>query len=355
MCPAYQSFMTAPEWKNVEISEDFADFLELKKPLYDFKFLREAYEINRIFYLTVRSSLKHNRFSEIINPKNGNYNYFTMDLFVVLMTNLSMLFSSLYCCLINILTLPYRFYSFFTKDGMKNDTDFQKVATDYYKWYVKELNIMPFFNVDYEKALGKLKADYKACKNKTWTDFWTMGYMYLEIKIKSYSYFMRPEESEPDVTAAIVKLDSDNPNIKPAWMQAVKSFQQKLTDGLKKQDEIELFKQTEEGLYEISTPRYHDFRQALEAFAENGIQIETIAGQERIQVKLVYEFKNAEDLKHAAESINSNENVSLLYQYQNIVKTNQMFFMLDCPTKNLNETLKGFEQQQFSTKFIHNF
>lgn len=58
--PQYQSFMTAPEWKNVEISEDLANFLESGKPLQNFVFLKEAFDTNRIFYHTLNAAHQYN-------------------------------------------------------------------------------------------------------------------------------------------------------------------------------------------------------------------------------------------------------------------------------------------------------
>lgn len=360
--PAYQSFMTAPEWKNVEISEDLKDFLSQKKPLHHFLFLREAWETNRIFYCALQAARKHNSLSEILFPQNGFYNYFIMDLFVVVMTNLSMLFSKLFSWFVQLVMLPYTIASIFSDKAVENDTQFQKVASQYYDGFVKELNVMPFYNVDYHKALEELRTAYQGCKHRTWTDYWTMCYMVLEINSKiMLSHFMKSEAGEPDVTPATVSFTpyDSGKSFEDAWVEACKAFKAKLEskglDSNKPQDQIRHELSTDEGKHQITTPRYHDFRVALEAFAEQGIVIDQIAGQDRIQVKFTYVFQEGENLKDIQAKVNSVEGVNVRYTYPNIVNKSQRFFMVDMPIKDLHAKISEVEGMQFTTQFIHNF
>jgi hypothetical protein len=360
-CPAYQSFMTAPEWKNVEISEDLNNFLSQNKPLHHFLFLKEAWETNRIFYCAIQAARKHNSLAEILFPPKGYYNYFVMDLFVVVMTNLSMLFSKLFCWFVQFMMLPYTIASIFSDKAVENDTQFQKVASQYYDWFVKELNVMPFYNVDYQQALQKLRKDYQSCEGRTWTDYWTMCYMVLEINSKIIlSSIMKTEGGEPDLTPATVGFSpvTEGQSFEEAWREASDLFKAKLeSKGLsseKPQDEI-AHQTSEDSTHHITTPRYHDFRVALEAFAEKGIVIEQIAGQNRIQVKFTHDFKEGETLQSLVDKIDALDDVKVRYTYPNIVKQSQRFFMVDIPTKDLHAKICAVEGMQFTTRLIHNF
>lgn len=354
--PAYQSFMTTPEWKNVEISEDLTEFLKSNNPLHHFFFLREAYETNRIFCYALWASLKYNTAKELLFPEQDYYNYFVMDLFVVLMTNISMLCSKLFCLWIQLMMFPYTAYSIFYPEQAKNNTQFQEVATNYYKWFVNELNVMPFYNVDYTKVLAALRSDYASCTDRTWVDHWTMCYMVLEINTKILlSPLMRPDQAELDVTPATVCFTPKNTEtFQEAFDLAMNDFKAQLNNGIKAQDELSIKLSEKNDALRITTPRYHDLKSALQAFAAHGITIERIAGQDRIQIKFICEQSKDRPLDKCLSAFNLTE-AKLLYTYPNIINRNQFFCMVDAPTKNLHKTVEQIEQLGFETRFIHNF
>lgn len=128
-----------------------------------------------------------------------------MDLFVVLMTNLSMVISKLYCLFVQMVMMPNTISGYFEPKVLLNNTSFQQKAAEYYQDYVEQLNLMPFYNIDYTKQLETLNQYYQESNEKTWVDFWTYWYIRLEINSKMFlSYLMKSDIGEPDLTCASV-------------------------------------------------------------------------------------------------------------------------------------------------------
>lgn len=366
--PLYQSFMTTPEWKNVEISEDLAEFLSSKQPLHHFVFLREAYDMNVIFHRTLHASLKHNSIQELAFPDSSHYNYFLMDWFVILMTNISMFASKLYCWIVQLMMFPYTIYAWYKPEVLKNDTQFQNYAAQYYVDFVKKLNLMPFYNIDYHDQLQNLMTNFQQTKDShTWTDFWTYWYMRLEINSKMMlSRWMKSDHQEPDVTTTTVTFTGSG-DFGDAFKTAKNSFLSQVeTQTL--QDNINIL---DEKNFKITTPRYMDFRMAIDCMARHGIHIEQLAGQERVQVKLealgdlcdkvdklqqICENTGSDTLPYNVGQTNrpTYKSAKFLYSYNNGLRT-KTFFMIDMPTYELDHRLQAFEQEGFSVKFVHNF
>ena len=62
----YQSYMTGPEWRNVEMVEEYAAFLKEGKSTFQFPYFRQILGLWRVMFHSYRAARQYNTHAEII-------------------------------------------------------------------------------------------------------------------------------------------------------------------------------------------------------------------------------------------------------------------------------------------------
>ena len=352
----YQSFMTGPEWRNVEMAEEFATSLQEGKSMFQFPYFRQIADLWRVLYHSYSAARKYNSRKEIFFSE-----YMIMDLFVTLFTTLELTPKGILSLLL---------YPFLKKE---NKSPMQQHLANYFTNYAADLQTIPFYDHPYKTIRETLAKQYNECENHSWVDWFSWTAISIELRAKQLissplSYWFHQEGNEaPPSTDILVKFDAigiDNPE------QAKELFQERLTE-LAANHKITL---VDDHLYaketpktkgdltytsvyaRLTTPRYAAFQPAVRAMAEQGIHLRKIAGQDHVQVKCVVDTGDVDNLTEKTAALNSTNNVTALYTYSDRIHSNRQMCLFDVPVKNLHETLYGLDQaEDVHVNFIHNF
>jgi len=349
----YQSYMTSPEWFNVEISENFANFLREGKSMFRFPYFSQLSELWRVLYKSYSAARKYNSAYQILTS-----DYMVMDLFVALFTTAELLPKGILSLLL---------YPFLPKD---NHTPMQAHLADYFSFYATDIETKPFFEHDYKKYHQELTDKFNACESRTWIDWFTWSCVSVELKAKGWisgplkNMFHNEESVEPSTTDILVKFDAqgiDDPE------QAKALFKSKLAE-INPEFDIHVIdehvyakdKKAEKNYTSVyarlTAPRYMPFRAAVHELETKAIRIRKIAGQDHVQVKCDLIASDEPTLKRHQDALNRTKNATPLYAYRDSIHTNRRICLFDVPVANLHKTLNRLEKQEGTTiKFIHNF
>jgi len=345
----YQSFMTGPEWFNVEISANLGGLLKEKVSFFHFPYFRQLAEIWRVFYESYSAARKYDSAYHVLFS-----DYMIMDLFVVLFTTAELLPKGLISLL---------FYPFLSK---QNDTEMQQHLADYFAFFAQDIETKPFFLHDYDTHIKELSQKYSQCKSRTWTDWWTWTIVSLELRSKRFiSGFLKRDYdlNEPMTTDIFVKFRAEV-NEKE---EAIRLFKDKLNEIDSSLDihivDDDLFVKDKNpnkphtSVYaRLTAPRYMPFRQAVHELAERDIHIRNIAGQDHVQVKCEVVGSDERTLEDYKDRLSKTEHATPLYSYGDNIHNNRRMCLFDVSAKNIDKTLDELEKNE-GTKitFIHNF
>lgn len=372
----YQSYMTAPEWRNVEISEDFAKFMREGRSMFQFPYFSQIFGLWRILFQAYGVSRQHDSDYHILTSE-----YMVMDLFVTIFTTGELIPKAFVSLLL---------YPFLAKE---NQTEMQTHLAEYFETYYDDILSGPFYNHDFKKHREALALKYKACQKKTWGDWFTWTFVSTELWVKSWisavvKYTMAPGPNEaptPMTTDVLVKMSIDENRLpegeltaeaakqcfKEKFNLAVSTFESAVAGNKRPEDDMHLIDdvyvkdkkagQSSMAVYaRITTPRYTDFPKAVVALAEQGIFVRKIAGQDQVQVKCEINAPDARGLLSVREKINQTSGATPLYTYGDGIHTNRQFCLFDVSAKNIHDTLKQLEapiteRSTSKVTFVHNF
>ncbi|NDH08726.1 MAG: hypothetical protein EBY16_03785 [Gammaproteobacteria bacterium] len=348
----YQSYMTGPEWRNVEMVAEYGQFLKQGRSMFQFVYFSQLAELWKVLYHAYASARRHQSISEIFFSE-----YMLMDLFVVFFTTLEL--------------LPKGFLSLLLYPFLKaeNNTQMQAHLAEFYIAYANQLETIPFYDHDYNKLRTELREKYIACSDRTWVDWFSWTAISIELRAKTLlsiplSYMFHQDADKALVTTDILVKCNVKDVADP--VTAKDHFNDKLSE-IKKHHQVTLVGEVEvkdkkEDKDHISTyarlrvPRYKAFKPLLEEMALQGIFIQKIAGQDLVQVKCEIKSQNIEAMKACEAALNQKENVTSLYTYSDRINPNYKVCLFEVPVKNLHDALEKFEEDtQASVSFIHNF
>ncbi|KTC86134.1 MULTISPECIES: hypothetical protein [Legionella] len=376
----YQSFMTGPEWRNVEMAEELAAFLRENNSIFQFPYFRQVADLWRVFYNSYSVAREYDSAWNILTSE-----YMVMDIFITLFTTLEMIPKGLISLIL---------YPFLKKD---NNSEMQQKVAAYFESYAQDLQTIPFYDHHYKENRAALAEAYNSCENKTWVDWFTWKSLSIELwarrwisKPLSYWFHQDTNIVEP-VTDIIVKYRAEGVNRKKdakaqfrdLLAQANGQLKDHLSDdeigqdlevsivdnevyARKKMDNSQEQESSSTYVYaRLRTPRYALFQPVIRALADQEIHVKKIAGQDRVQVKCVVTGSADEDagveeqLEHKIETLNTRAratDATPLYTYGDRIhdKTRQVC-LFDVPVMKLEETLDEFDEQGAEVRFIHNF
>lgn len=350
----YQSFMTAPEWRNVEMAEEFADFLSKNNSMFHYPYLKQVRGLWRIFSHSNSAARRYDSRYSVLTSE-----YMLMSLFVVWFTTVEFLFKAVFSL------LPRMFIR------RENDTAFQKEIAKYFKDYATRLQTIPFYNHAYHEDKKRIKEAYRSAKNKTWGDTFTYWYICFELGARSavsspLKYWFNQEGNvTPDVTDVLVKMHIENNQHNEH--EAKKEFRSKLSglSGVSVVDDQVFYKKpnkknskTNGTVYaRIRAPRYKAFMNVVSELSNKEIKIRKIAAQDRVQVKFLIDHDSNEGVESEINRMcgSLSGSADLLYTYGDGLQPGRAFCLFDAPVRDLSKVIRLCESEKTKIEFIHNF
>lgn len=314
-----QTYMTVPEWRYVEMSEEFGQFLMEGQPFYRFPFFKQIITFWQVFKNAYSESNKYHSHRTLLSSE-----YMVMNVFIGTLTT------------VGFATLG--FISLFLWPFMKahNQTPVQKHVAGIVNSYAQFLHTIPFYHFDYLRHLKPLWRVFRDNKGTTFADVITL--IVTSIFLVSNAalsapiawWYTQPQNKPADKIHLLVKSAS------PTLPQTPHA------------ENMHILSQQciENTTYytHITVPRYEAFADIMKIYVDQGIKIKNIAGQSRIQFKLQVENAPEEYL----------QDYHVLYSYQNHLD-NKKTVLIDVPTKTFNQTVTSLAQNHITIKLMHDF
>ena len=343
----YQSYMTATEWRNVEMARELAQHLSDGKSLFHFPYFRQIVGIWRVTYNAYRASRQYHSPWQILTSEYG-----VMDAFVAFFSTLEYLPKGL----ISLGLAPFL--------KRQNNTEMQAALASYVSKYANGLETVPFYDSPYAEDRLSLKRAYQQATTHTWTDWLSWKLMSTELFVRRWisyplSYWFHSDSNVVSPTTEVIvkyKVGAINED------DAKLAFAMQLGHLEETQAAIvgdDLYARVKSGsLYyvyaRLSVSRYKAFQETLQALDNEGISLRRIAGQDHVQVKCLVDEADTNILTTKIEKMASTTNSKYLYRYTNDVTPGRHFCFFDVPTKKLAETVRALEAD-CEVSFIHNF
>ncbi len=147
----YQSFMTASEWRNVEMAREYAQFIAEGNSLLRYPYFRQIADLWKITWNSYFVARRYNGTGQILSSE-----YSVMSIFVSFFTSLELLPKALFSLIIS---------PFLPKE---NKTEMQRHLANFYKDYANQLETVPFYNHNYTTIRTQLAEKYQEVEEKTW-------------------------------------------------------------------------------------------------------------------------------------------------------------------------------------------
>lgn len=350
----YQSYMTTPEWRNVEMAEEYAQFIKDGNSIFSFPYFKQIWGLWGIFFNSYAAARKYHGFWEVINSE-----YMVMDLFVVLFTTFELLPKGL----LSLFLSPFL--------SKANSTEMQGHIAEFQQKYAADLQTIPFYNHDYAGIHANLAQKYKACQARTWGDWFTWKCLSIELHFRKWiskplqQTFNNDSGGVPGTTEILVKYnvqDCSSPN------QAVESLKAELASLSENNLPVRLVNnqiyakdknpnKSYISVYaRLQVPRYAAFKEVLSGLSEKQIHIRKIAGQDRVQVKCEINAQDQPSLTQAQHQLNEKLNLEPLYFYSDSLHSNRRICLFDLPVRDLAEkTSEVSKVNDTKVSLIHNF
>lgn len=345
----YQTYFTAPEWRNVDMSDEFAAFLENKNAFYRYPFFSQV----KIFWLVFHNSFKAGKAKSSSSSVFFSA-YMLMNLFIGITTSLEFIAKGL----VSLLFRPFL--------KKKNDSDFQKCLADVFRDYADFIHHTPFYNFKYFTSLKTLYKGFVRSKNKTIADFVslitvTFDFIAHGIISAPIGYWYNQEANkEPEVIDVLVKKKTDA-NVCEQEFKDELQKEVEATQGASIVDE-HIYSRTNENKHRtyayahLRIQRYEPFKKILTNFADQKINVREIAGQQDLHIKCEIRGNNPKDIEDKAAKLSNIEGCSKLFSYKNMLDDNLTFFSLNVETRHLDQSLRAIKEVDGVTiKLMHDF
>jgi len=339
----YQSFMTASEWRNVEIAEELAKFMGENHSIFQFPYLRQVWDLWKIVFKSYAAARKYHSHRQILFSE-----YMLMSLFVAVFTTLEMIPRGIISLIL---------YPFLPKT---NPSRMQKHLSEYFTEYAKKLASIPFYDHDYRHIRQDLSQKYRACQQRTWVDWFTWKVVAFELFSREWLskplryWFHQEGNAAPSHTEVCVKYQAkadDSESAKRELQMRLEGLNQDLIQLVPGEIYAKEEAKLKNGQLYLSTyarikvPRYTNFLAALAEMGSQGIAIRKIAGQERVQMKC--HLRN--------DSQKPPSLVTPLYDYSDRIHPQTRIGLFDAPVRDLHRTVAQLDDKNFKVHFVHNF
>lgn len=359
--PQMQTYMTAPEWRNVDMASEFAHFSEEKKPFYLFPYFSQTFLFWKILINSVKAAHQEGTPGKEILLSE----FFMMDVFIGAFTTVEYLAKG-------ILSLPAKALAYIT-GHKENKSDTQKKFTEFFKQYAEFIHHTPFYDYQYTHWVPILWSTFYHSSNKTLDDFFSLLYYSIELPLKGlvatpvawiYNSEANQAHETIDVLLSYKKTQGDE-------TRNTKDITEKLTHAF---DDIKVkhakaplsssnvlpplssFMKSRYSFIKTTLPRYEPLMTSLKCLHQEGFTVEKVAGQEKIQLKCQIRTKEKNTQILSPTLSKAFKNASVLYHYSNSVDPTLRFVMLEVATNQLNDVMVQIEANEATDLLlIHDF
>lgn len=336
----YQTYLTGPEWRNVEMSEELGEFLGRNQSFYRFPFFKQIGVFWKVFFNSYAKAREHHTHTQLIFSE-----YMLMGLFIGINTTLEWGAKGL---------ISLFFWPFLRKE---NNTAFQTQVAGTFKDYAQFIHSVPFYNYSYFKKLKELASAFWYSNGKSFADVITFAIVAIDFTARGIvsapvGYWYNQEENQAAATTDIIVKKSSPESreiFEGKFKQQLTSINQECPDIKLIEDEPAYFRVSETkcltyAYTRLRVPRYEGFETAVRILHTQGFKIAEIAGQNNIQVKCIT------DTQDLFESLSYQK----IYSYKNGVNP-QTFFALNVGTKTLSNAIQELDTVGAKIKLIHAF
>jgi len=348
----YQTYLTGPEWRNVEMSEEYAAFLQQNKPFYRFPFFTQIMVFWSVFFNSYAAARKeHGHFQLIFSE------YMLMNLFIGINSTLEFASKGI----VSLLLWPFL--------PKENNTEFQGHVAQLFTNYAQFIHHTPFYNFSYFSNLGPLFSNFWHSKNKSFADVIslvgvTVDFIAHGIISAPVGFWYNHEDNKvPETIDVLVKQSTDEDISEQEFAEQLRSKLSEIPAValVAEGDEPAILTRHSEknrtyAYSHLRIPRYEFFQDTVLKLTAAGINVREIAGQQQIQIKCVVKGDNAAQVEERGNALSLVEGCTKLYTYQNGVDNGQTFFSLNVSTQCLNKTIESIEAMDgVSIKLMHDF
>lgn len=349
----FQTYLTATEWRNVEMSEEYAVFLKKNQPFYHYPFFTQLKVFWSVFFQSYAAARKeHSHFQLIFSE------YMLMNLFIGINTTLEFVAKGI----VSSLLWPFM--------SSKNNTEFQGHVAALFQDYADFIHHTPFYNYSYFSKIGQLFKNFWHIKGKSFADVVSVCLVAVDFILHGIVsapvgiWYNQEENKAPETIDVLIKESTDDTI---GEQQFGEQIRQKIAhiNGVsivKENEQEHLFtrknaeKHRTYAYAHLRVPRYEPFQETVEKLTAAGIKVREIAGQHHMQVKCLVKGDNPEQMQERIARLAGLKDCTQLFSYQNGVDSGHTFFSMDVPTTRLKETVEEIQHMDgVSIKLMHDF
>lgn len=317
-----QTYLTAPEWRNVEMAEELGEFIQKGNAFYQYPYFKQVATFWRIFAESYRVAKLHHTHKELLTSE-----YMLMNLFIGVFTTVGF---------VGLGTLSSLLFLVMKK---QNHSTFQTHVGKLVSEYAEFIHKIPFYNFSYMSKVKPLWQAFKVTRSKSLADYVTFLTTFCQLCARAAVskpiawWYNQPQNQAADKIHLLVKGDITAKKLQQIDKEItlVKTFEKDP-------------KNTKQSPYvHITIPRYEAFAKVMNQLADNDIKVKKIASQECIQFKV----------KENGSSLPLGK-YRTLYSYQNHLDNNKTH-MLDVQVGQLNQTVKSLKEDDLTLKLMHDF
>lgn len=317
-----QTYLTAPEWRNVEMAEELGEFIQKGNAFYQYPYFKQVATFWRIFAESYRVAKQHHTHRELLTSE-----YMVMDLFIGVFTTVGFVgLGALSSCLFLLMK---------KQNQSALQTHVGKLVSDYAEF----IHQIPFYNFPYMSKVKPLWRAFYDTPGKSFADYVTfttaVGQLIARALVSKPIawWYNQPQNQAAGKIHLLVKG-----KVTATKLQQIDK-EIKLVKSFKKEPN----KKNQPQYAHITIPRYEAFAKVINQLVESKIRIKKIASQECIQFKVQETGTELPLGKYRT-----------LYSYQNHVD-NKKTHMLDVPVGQLDKTVKSLKEDGLTLKLMHDF
>lgn len=361
----YQTFMTGPEWRNVDMADEYAAFLKDNKPFYRFPFFRHIYVFWKVFFQSYSAARRYASASDIIFSE-----YMLMNIFIGVSSTIEYAAKGLASLFL---------WPFLKTD---NNTQFQAHVAGIFDDYAAFIHHTPFYNYGYFSKIGPMWRAFWQANDKSFADFISAVMVSVDfiarglLSLPVGGWYNQEANQEVETIDVICKTAIDG---KGQQLEAERRLNERLANvnaSLSKESQFHVVSHAgKEHLFSrdssesetaeksksyayahLRMARYLPFNTAVQELARNAVNTRIIAGNDHIQIRLKANNLTPETSEQLSQTLSATEGVRLLYDYQDYIHSKQRFFAIDVNTKYLAKVIHDIDETEgLQVHHIHDF
>lgn len=348
-----RTYTSGPEWRNVEMAEEFAAFLDEGKPFYRFPFFSQIAIFWKVFAKSYAAARREHGLVGLIFA-----DHMLMNLFVGISASVEFAVLGL----VSLFLWPVL--------RKENKTEFQQTVAQVFKDYADFIHQVPFYNYHYFSDIGKLFKGFWNSKGKSFADF--VSLIVLSINFLAHGIIAAPvglwynqdAHKEAEMIDILVKQKTDDAVDENQFGQTMLEKIAALpgVQNVTEESEHHVFTRNDSfnhrtyAYAHLRVPRYEHFQETVKQLSALEINPRVIAGNDHIQLKCTVMADSVELLSARENELTRIDGCTELYRYKNKVNDKLTFFAMDVDTRHLAEVVNTIEHLEgASIKIMHDF